>query len=88
MIHAQSAQNLKEEFSKKLEVLENKLDELEPDKEAMLTEEMLRTKQRILMEQKNSLMEMYQNAAISFDAYEELKTQIDAKLLELKNMGV
>jgi len=88
MLHAQSAKNLKEEFAKELETLETRLDELEPDKEALLTEEMLRTKRRIMMEQKKSLLEMYQNGAISFDAYEELKNQIDAKLLELENMGV
>jgi CPA1 family monovalent cation:H+ antiporter len=88
MLHAKSAKSLKEEFAKELERLETKLDELEPDKEAMLTEEMLRTKRRILMEQKNTLLEMYQNGAISFDAYEELKSQIDAKLLELENMGI
>ena len=88
MLHAKSAQNLKEEFSQQLSVLQTKLDELVPDKEAMLTEETLRTKRRILMEQKNTLLEMYQNGAISFDAYEELRTQIDTKLLELENIGI
>ncbi len=88
MLHAKSAQNLKEEFLKELKTFETRLDELSPDKEAMLTEEILRTKRRILMEQKNTLLEMYQNGAISFDSFEELKTQIDTKLLELENMGI
>ncbi len=87
MLHASSAQRLQEAFGKELESLQARLDELLPDKEAMLTEEILRAKRRILMDQKNSLLEMYQNGAISFDVYEELRNQIDATLLELENQG-
>ena len=88
MIHAKSANNLKEEFNKELQELNTKLDELKPDEEAMLSEEVLRAKRRILMEQKNTLLEMYQNGTISFEANHELMTQIDAKLLELENAGI
>ncbi len=87
MLHAASYKELKEELQKELDHLNNELDELEPDKEALREEEVLRTKRRIYMEQKNSLFEMYQNGMISFEIYEELKSQIDAKLLELENMG-
>lgn len=88
MLHAKSAQNLTQEFEKELEALNSRIDALEPDKSAMLDEEVLRTKRRILMEQKSTLFDMYQNGMISFDVYEELKEDVDAKLLEIENMGI
>lgn len=88
LLHAQSAEKLKEEFATQLEQYEHQLDEMEPDREAMQTEEILRTKRRLLMEQKSQLLDMYQNGSISFEAYETLQTQIDTKLLELENMGI
>ena len=88
MLHAQSAGNLTEEFQSELEELNTRIDALEPDKSAMLNEETLRTKRRILMEQKNTLFDMYQNGMINFDVYEELKQEVDAKLLEVENLGV
>lgn len=88
MLHAESAKNLKEEFAKEVENLHKKLDEMEPDPEVLLNEEVLRTKRRIMMDQKNALLEMYQNGAISFEVYNEMKVQIDTKLLELENVGI
>jgi len=88
MIHNISYKNLKEEFQKKLENLNKELNQLEPDKEALQAEEVLRTKRQIYMEEKNNLFEIYQNGIISFEVYEELKTEIDTKLLELENMGI
>jgi CPA1 family monovalent cation:H+ antiporter len=88
MLHAASYKALKEELQKELDALNTQLDQLEPDKEALRTEEVLRTKRRIYMEQKNNLFDMYHNGMITFEVYEELKAEIDAKLLELENMGV
>ena len=88
MLHKNSAQKLIDEYRKELDALNTRLDELEPDRQAMLDEEVMRAKRRILMEQKNNLFEMYQNGMISFDVYEALRAQIDTKLLELENMGV
>ena len=87
MLHARSAKELKAELEKELQELEKALDIHAPDREAMLAEEMLRTRRRILMEQKNALLERYQSGMVSYDVYEEIKGQIDAKLLELENMG-
>ncbi len=87
MLHASSAKTLKDELKEELKLLNSELDQLEPDKKALLEEEVLRTKRRILMEQKKNLLEIYQNGMISFDVYEELKGQIDAKLVELENLG-
>jgi CPA1 family monovalent cation:H+ antiporter len=88
MLHTDSAKNLKEEFTEDLETLHHRLDELSPDQEIVLNEEVLRTKRRIMMDQKNALLEMYQNGAVSFEVYKELKMQIDTKLLEIENVGI
>jgi len=88
MLHAKSAEELKTEMQEELKALEEQLDAHAPDREAMLTEEMLRTRRRLLMEQQNALLDRYQNGLLSYDTFEELKSQIDAKLLELENMGV
>jgi len=88
MLHKTSYESLKEEFQKELDELNEELNKLEPDKKALQIEEVLRAKRRFYMEQKNNLYEMYQNGVISFEVYEELKAQIDAKLLEFENMGV
>jgi CPA1 family monovalent cation:H+ antiporter len=88
MLHAKSAQELSQELQAELQEAEKELDAHAPDKEAMLTEEMLRTRRRLLMEQQNALLDRYQNGLLSYDTFEELKSQIDAKLLELENMGV
>ena len=87
MLHANSYQQLKKELQQQLDELNNELDQLEPDKEALRAEEVLCTKRHIYMEQKNNLYEMYHNGIISFEVYEELKGQIDARLLELENLG-
>lgn len=87
LLHAQSAQKLQEEFSTQLQDDVHRLDKMEPDKEAMLTEEVLRAKRRLLMEQKEKLIEMYQNGGMSFESYETVRMEIDSKLLELENMG-
>jgi hypothetical protein len=39
------------------------------------------------MEQKAHLLELYQNGQLSFDAYNHLKSDLDARLLELENSG-
>ena len=88
MLHAKSAEELKTEMQEELKALEEQLDAHAPDRDAMLTEEMLRTRRRLLMEQQNALLDRYQNGLLSYDTFEELKSQIDAKLLELENMGV
>ena len=88
MLHENSAQNLTDEYQKELDSLTARIDELEPDHEAMLNEEILRAERRIMMEQKNRLFEMYQNGIINFDVYESLREEIDTRLLELENMGI
>lgn len=87
LLHEQSAQKLHDEFTTQLQDYVHQLDEIEPDKEAMLTEEVLRAKRRLLMEQKEKLIEMYQNGGISFESYETVRMEIDSKLLELENLG-
>ena len=88
MIHNISYKNLKEEFQKELDNLNKEFDKMQPDKEALKTEELLRIKRHLYLEEKNNLFDMYQNGMISFEVYQELKTDIDAKLLEVENMGI
>ncbi len=87
-ISKKSAQKLKEEFVKQLQELNKMLDELQPDMEILITEETLRTKRRIIMEQKRKLLDMYQHGSISFEVYDTIKKELDEKLFELENMGI
>ncbi len=87
MLHKSSAQQLLDTYKKELETLISRMDELEPDRDAIVEEETLRIKRRIFMEQKQSVLEKYQNGMIGFDVYETLIEEIDTKLLELENMG-
>ena len=85
MLHTMSYKILKEELEQDLDKLNRELDALEPEKEALELEEVLRIKRRIYMEQKNNLLDMYYNGMNSFEVCEELKSLIDARLLELEN---
>ena len=48
----------------------------------------VRIKRRMIMEEKNSLLEMYQSGTISFEVYETIRHELDSQLFELENMGV
>ncbi len=87
LLTPKSARALKEEFKAQLEEVTGELDRIQPDREAVVAEEVLRTKRRIIIEQKARLLEMYQSGAIGLEAYETLKEDLDAKLLELESLG-
>ncbi|WP_457605702.1 cation:proton antiporter [Nitratifractor sp.] len=83
----QSAEALRREIQQELDELTKELEATAPDAETRAKEELLRTKRRILNEQKQELLEMYHNGAISHDAYESLRNEIDMKIFELENLG-
>ncbi len=87
MLTDDSAAVLKEEFGRLLESATLKLDSLQPDRQALVQEEVLQFRRRVIMEQKAKLLEMYQSGAIGSDAYEELQKELDARLLELETLS-
>lgn len=87
MLSKNGAETLEKEFQEQLQALTGRIDRIQPDREALLKEEVLRIKRRMLMLQKQNLLEMYRNGTVSFNVYEEIKRELDSKLLELENMG-
>jgi len=87
MISRRSAKAIEKEFQKELSEINQKLEALEPDRQEQLREELYRMKRRILLDQKKSLLEIYQSGEIGFEAYRELRREIDGKLFELENQG-
>ena len=83
----QSLESLKDEYQKKIDALSSALDEIEVDKEALMKEEVLKTKRRMLMEESRALLEMYQSGTISLEVYKAVKHEFDSQLFELENMG-
>lgn len=88
MLSEKSAQIIKEEFSKELKSLIGELDTIQLDKEALVNEEILKAKRRIIMEQKANLLDMYHKGAISLDVYKKLSSELDNRLFELENIGI
>ncbi len=84
LITPKSARALKEEFRKQLNAVSKKIETVSIDKEALIHEEVLRTKRRILIQQKAKLLEMYHSGSIGLEAYETLKNELDTRLLELE----
>ncbi len=87
MISARSAQTLEDEFQKQIDGILQELQKATPDKEALLKEELIRTKRRLLMDQKNDLFELYRNGTIDYGTYEALKNEIDGEIFVLENEG-
>ena len=87
MISARSAQTLEDEFQKQIDGILQELQKATPDKEALLKEELIRTKRRLLMDQKNDLFELYRNGTIDYGTYEALKNEIDGQIFALENEG-
>jgi len=87
MLNRESAETLREEYTKQLDDAKAEMEALEVDRSALIEEEMMRFRRRELMEQKAHLLELYQNGQLSFDAYNHLKSDLDARLLELENSG-
>ena len=86
-LSAKSLATLKEEYIKRIEALNKEIDALEPDREMLMEEELLRIKRQLIMEEKNSLLEMYQSGTISYDVYETIRNELDGQLFELENQG-
>jgi CPA1 family monovalent cation:H+ antiporter len=87
MISAKSAQALEDAFEKQIDTVLQKLQQATPDKEALLKEELLRTKRRLLMDQKNDLLELYRNGTIDYLTYESVKNELDGEIFALENEG-
>ncbi len=87
LITPKSARALKEEFRSQLQAVTQKMEEVQLDREALIHEEILRTKRRILLEQKARLVEMFQTGSIGLEAYETLKNELDARLLDVESSG-
>lgn len=87
LITPRSARALKEEFKTQLKVLSEQIEDVELDRDAMIHEEIVRTKRRLIMEQKTELLEMYRNATIGAEAFTALKNELDAKLIEIESSG-
>jgi hypothetical protein len=62
-LSAKSLATLKEEYIKRIEALNKEIDALEPDREMLMEEELLRIKRQLIMEEKNPNpeIEKYQN---------------------------
>lgn len=86
-ISKKTADMLKDELQSKLTAVQQDSITLEPTSDVLILEEMLRIKRRIILEQKKSLLDMYQNATISTEVYDTLRDEFDKKLFELENMG-
>ena len=87
MISAKIAQALEDDFQKRIDAILQELEKATPDQEALLKEELLRTKRRLLMDQKNDLFELYRNGTIDYDTYETVKNEIDGRIFALENEG-
>ncbi len=87
LLTPKSARSLKEEFRNQLEEVSRELEKIQPDREAIVAEEILRTKRCLIIDQKAQLLEMYQTGSIGLEAYEKLKEELDARLLEIESLG-
>lgn len=87
LISSTSAEQLRNDFQARLDELQKQLEAVQPEQETMVAEEILRTRRLILTEQQRRLLDMYQNGAIGFDAYELLRRELDSQIVELENQG-
>lgn len=87
LISSTSAEQLRNDFQARLDELQQQLEAIQPEQETMVAEEILRTRRLILTEQQRRLLDMYQNGAIGFDAYELLRRELDSQIVELENQG-
>lgn len=78
---------LSKEYQDKIATLTTDLDTIEIDKENLLEEEALNMKRRILTEEINALLEMYQQGTIGIEVYKMIRNEFDTQLLELENIG-
>ena len=88
MLSAKSADALKKEYQQMLDEANARLDALEVEHEALVKEETLRFKRRAIMEQKEHLLELYQNGSLSPEVYHHLREELDTQLLSLENMSL
>ena len=86
-IRKEIADELINEFQSMLDEAKKKLENIKIDKEELKKAEMVKIKREVLLEQKSKLLDMYHNGVISFEVYEELSKDIDAKLLEIESEG-
>lgn len=79
------ADTLRAKIQEELDQLNRQLQQIETSEDVIFEEKMLKTKREILMSQIQSLIDMYHNGAITFDAFRALRADFDIKLLELEN---
>ena len=84
-IKKEIADELINEFQSMLEEAKQRIENIQIEEEDLKKAEMLKLKREVLLEQKSKLLEMYHNGIISFEVYEELSKDIDAKLLEIES---
>jgi len=88
IIDPKTAEKLTKEYESKLSSSIEALGKLQPDREVTLKEEFLRIKRRLLLEQKEELLELYRSGAVSYEIYKELQSKLDEELFTLENQGV
>ena len=79
---------LLKEYRQNLENLNEKMQNFTFSTEDIKNEEILKFKRELFMKEKQYLIDLYHNGAVSRKVYKKLSDEMDAKLFEIENMGI
>ena len=75
---------LRKEYEEKIEAIEKDLGEMQPDRDQLRDREMRWARRHLLLEEKNRVINAFQEGRLSLRVYEQLLADIDALLLAVE----
>ncbi|WP_457747598.1 cation:proton antiporter domain-containing protein [Sulfurimonas sp.] len=87
LLNQETLKALTDEYQEKINLLSQELEQVEIDKDALVKEEVLKTKRKMIMEEMKAILDKYHSGMISIEVYISIKHELDSQLFELENMG-
>ena len=80
-----AAQQLKQEYQQRIEKIRDEIVKLRVERGHLYAQDVHRVRHHLLLVEKNRVVEAYQQGLLSSAAYDNLRANIDARILELES---